>query len=250
MNERPDPAALIKNDKEFNMPAQGRILLNTISKSKKLASLKTDSARLLYTWLLSHLDKNGNFNGDPYLVKAYVVPMLTHITAKTVLTDLDDLESAGLLNRYDVRGEIYIHYPDFVERQPSLRPDKEKTQIPIHPKKVYESVAPPVHSPSIARPRTGEDKIREEKLNEDKRNEMKRNFSLFVDSTKAEMIKAYEHRGYGELKLKAFDMTLLKMALKEGIDVCAMFIVYLDKIVPGSDKEANIKMFFSQIEKK
>lgn len=43
--------------------AEGRMLKKNISQSKKLALLKNDSARLLYTWILPHLDieKDGQY---------------------------------------------------------------------------------------------------------------------------------------------------------------------------------------------
>ena len=55
---------------------QGRIILKSISESRKIATLKTDGARLLYTWLITHLDVNGSFSGDPDVVNGKVFTRL------------------------------------------------------------------------------------------------------------------------------------------------------------------------------
>ena len=109
---------------------QGRIILKRICQSRKLADLKTDGARLLYTWLIPNVDINGCFSGDPEVIKGQVFTRLKK-SAKTIAGYMDDLESAGLIVQYDANGDLFIQIPDFVEKQPSLNPDREgKTAIP------------------------------------------------------------------------------------------------------------------------
>jgi len=57
------------------MPA-GRIILKSISGSKKLSKLKSDGARLLYTWLIPHVDVNGCFSADPIVINGQVLTRL------------------------------------------------------------------------------------------------------------------------------------------------------------------------------
>lgn len=104
--------------------AKGRMLQNRISKSQKMASLSSDTVRLLYTWLLSHLDINGNFYADPIMVNNLVFTRLGH-SIKTISSGLDELSEKGLIIRYQVNGEEYLKYPDFIEKQPSLHPARE-----------------------------------------------------------------------------------------------------------------------------
>lgn len=106
--------------------ARGRMLQNRISKSQKLASLSSDTVRLLYTWILSHLDINGNFYADPIMVNNLVFTRLGH-SVKTVAAALDELVATGLIVRYKMDGEMYLNYPDFFEKQPKLNPDREGT---------------------------------------------------------------------------------------------------------------------------
>lgn len=106
--------------------AKGRMLQNRVSKSNKLASLSSDTVRLLYTWMLSHLDVNGNFYADPIMVNNIVFTRLGH-SVKTVGAALDELAATGLIVRYKIDGETYINYPDFQEKQPKLNPYKEGT---------------------------------------------------------------------------------------------------------------------------
>ena len=109
----------------------GRIVLKSISGSKKLSKLKTDGARLLYTWLLCHLDVNGCFSGDPIVINGQVLSRLNK-TLDTVQGYLTDLEENRLIILYSANGDDFLFVPDFVEKQPHLRPDHEgKTTIPV-----------------------------------------------------------------------------------------------------------------------
>lgn len=104
--------------------AKGRMLQKRISTSNKMTMLSSDTTRLLYTWLLAHLDVNGNFYADPVMVNNLVFTRLGH-SAKTVAAGLDELASVGLIVRYRVDGEMYLNFPDFHEKQPRLNPDRE-----------------------------------------------------------------------------------------------------------------------------
>ncbi|MFH2061238.1 MAG: hypothetical protein ABIJ59_20425 [Pseudomonadota bacterium] len=104
--------------------AKGRMLQNRISKSKKMAGLSNDTVRLLYTWMLPHLDVNGNFYADPVMVNNLVFTRLGH-SVKVIASALDELSDKGLIIRYQINGEIYLNYPDFLEKQPYLNPARE-----------------------------------------------------------------------------------------------------------------------------
>jgi hypothetical protein len=109
----------------------GRVILKSISESKKIADLKTDGARLLYTWLLTHLDINGCYSGDPQVINGKVFTRLSK-SVKTIESYIQDLEERGLVLRYQVNGDVFLNVPDFVDKQPSLNPDREgKTNIPL-----------------------------------------------------------------------------------------------------------------------
>ena len=110
---------------------QGRIILKSIGQSKKMLKLKTDGARLLYTWLIPYVDINGCFSGDAQVIKGQVFTRLKH-SIKIIESFLIDLEDAGLIIRYETDGDIFLIIPDFADRQPSLKPEKEaKPTIPL-----------------------------------------------------------------------------------------------------------------------
>jgi hypothetical protein len=146
--------------------AKGRMLQNRISKSNKLASLSSDTVRLLYTWILSHLDCNGSFYADPVMVNNLVFTRLGH-SVKTVANALDELESVGLIVRYKADGETYLNYPDFFDKQPKLHPEREGSSD--IPKITHELIQSNAHSdlPNI-RIREEEDK-KKNKSNAQKR---------------------------------------------------------------------------------
>ena len=109
---------------------EGRIILKAISQSKKLASLKTDAARLLYTWLIPHLDINGCFYGDAVTINALIFTRLNKKPEK-IEEYLKDLEANGLIIRYKVNGDLFLTVPDFRQKQPRLNPDRDaKPTIP------------------------------------------------------------------------------------------------------------------------
>lgn len=110
--------------------ARGRMLQNRISKSKKLAELSSDTVRLLYTWMLSHLDVNGNFYADPVMVNNIVFTRLNK-SANDVQNALNELMQSGLIECYEIDGETYLSYPDFHEKQPKIQRDREASpEIP------------------------------------------------------------------------------------------------------------------------
>jgi len=106
------------------MPS-GRILLKRVSESKKLSELKTDGARLLYSWLIPHVDINGCFSGDASVVNGKIFTRLNKTIAE-VEAYLKDLEKLNLIVRYSAKNDIFLQIPDFKEKQPSLRADRER----------------------------------------------------------------------------------------------------------------------------
>jgi len=121
--------------------AQGRFLFKRISMSKKMAKLSNDTARLFYTWLLAHLDKNGCFYADPRILRNIVFPRLD-ISIKEIENYLDELEEIGSIIRWKNDDEEYLWYPDFREKQPYLRPEREErvSVIPAPPRELQKSV--------------------------------------------------------------------------------------------------------------
>lgn len=104
--------------------ATGRMLQKRISNSRKMALLKSDGARLLYTWMLSHLDANGCFYADPIMVNNIVFTRL-NIQHKKVQEYLEELAELGCIIIYEANGEKYLCYPDFFDKQKGLRPERE-----------------------------------------------------------------------------------------------------------------------------
>ena len=103
---------------------QGRIVLKSICQSKKMAELKTDGARLLYTWLLPNVDINGCFLGDAEVIKGQIFTRLKK-TSSQINSWLSDLDSVGLIVWYQTNGDKFLWIPDFQDKQPSLNPAKE-----------------------------------------------------------------------------------------------------------------------------
>lgn len=96
-----------------------------------MAILKTDGARLLYTWLLPNVDINGCFSADLDVIRGQIFTRLKR-TRKIVKTYLDDLARTQLIILYQSNGDEFLFIPDFTIKQPSLNPKREaKTTIPL-----------------------------------------------------------------------------------------------------------------------
>lgn len=113
--------------------ARGRMLNKTISASRKFQDLPDDTCRLLATWIIPHLDMNGVFYAEPAMVKAFVFPRRTDITADQVEQYLDAIERAGLIYRFWANGDLWQCWPGFADNQVGLRRDRESTDYPTPP---------------------------------------------------------------------------------------------------------------------
>ena len=113
--------------------AKGRMLNRETSLSIKLNALVNDSTRLLATWTIPHLDKNGVFHADPQVVRSLVFPLRQDLSTQEVAAMLDDIERVGLIRRFCAAGRTWQVWPGFGDNQPYLRRDKEKTDFPTPP---------------------------------------------------------------------------------------------------------------------
>ncbi len=208
----------------------GRVILKSISDSHKLPKLKTDGARLLYTWLLTHLDVNGCFSGDSQVIKGKVFTRLNKST-KVVENYLNDMEENKLIIRYKVNGDIFLNVPDFVEKQPSLNPLREgKTTIPTPTPELLQinSVTTPMQF-----------KLSKDKLSKDN---IKNTYAEFVSMTLEEYQKLIDK--YGEVNTKRFIEKLdnakgANKKLKYDSDYRAILNWVIEAVL-GNDKKLEI----------
>lgn len=112
--------------------ARGRMLNRDVSISPKLDALKDDTTRLLATWTIPHLDKNGVFHATPAIVRAHVFP-LRDISAQAVAEMLDDMERVGLIRRFTAAGRTWQAWPGFLDNQRGFHAERERTDFPPPP---------------------------------------------------------------------------------------------------------------------
>ncbi len=167
---------------------QGRIVLKAICQSKKLADLKTDGARLLYTWLVPNVDINGCFSGDPEVIKGQIFTRLKK-SEKIIGGYLEDLGSVGLIVWYPSNGDDFLQIPDFVDRQPSLNPSKEAES----------TIPPPTPEQLQSNSRATPPKVKESKA-KFKQSKTQANFDLFWKAYPKKKSKDAAHRRWNTLK--------------------------------------------------
>lgn len=103
--------------------AEGRMLKRNISRSEKLARLKSDKPRVLYFMMLPYLDVEGRLEANPKLIRGQIIPLLNYSVAK-VQQCLEELDEVGLIQLYEGNGKKCLEYFKFNDHQ-NLRKDRE-----------------------------------------------------------------------------------------------------------------------------
>lgn len=107
---------------------RGRIISRQISTDDKVAHLSDEADRLLYTWLILHLDKEGRIPADPHIIKGIVVPRTTH-TLKKISKTVESLVKLKLCVRYSVNSFDYLEFPNFLKHQAKSALDRETPSV-------------------------------------------------------------------------------------------------------------------------
>lgn len=111
--------------------AQGRMLKRRITRSKKLAALKSDKARLLWFYMLPYTDVEGRLEADAEDIRDEILrKQRKSFTINRIEECLKDLHNVGLIILYSANGKEYLEYTRFADEQ-NLRRDKEAvSEIP------------------------------------------------------------------------------------------------------------------------
>lgn len=115
--------------------ARGRMLSGGVSTSRKMNSLPDDTCRLLATWCIAHLDKNGVMSGEADLVKAEVFPLRQMSIGRVerylaAMEQVLDGEGHHLMVRFDARGRTWQYWPSFDEHNRGMHKERESTDYP------------------------------------------------------------------------------------------------------------------------
>ncbi len=116
--------------------ARGRFVSKEISIDKKVNELKDPWAMLGFTWLITQADVDGRTYGDPELVKSMIFPRQRDISVEDVEKFIRQWVDAGMIDWYEVDGEMFIQFLNFEKHQVGIRRDKEPvSSIPENPEK-------------------------------------------------------------------------------------------------------------------
>ncbi len=108
---------------------RGRMIDKRISESRRIADV-SDKARVVYFMVLPHLDVNGAFRGEGGYIKWNTMRHLEY-TYKDVDKALVELHNVGLVQLYEVKGDMYIKYDRFREFQTNQVSKEGATDIPL-----------------------------------------------------------------------------------------------------------------------
>ena len=106
--------------------ARGRFISRDVSTSGKLADLETDTARMLWAFVMAFADRDARVTGNTDELRATVVPRLSHITASDITRTIRDWQNAGLADWYtDDQGREVIQFWNFAYQQKGMKYDRE-----------------------------------------------------------------------------------------------------------------------------
>jgi len=112
-----------------------RKLYRNVSDSRKLSKLKSDSPRLLWTWMIPYTDCEGRLLAVPSHVKGKVLSRLDDWTTKKVETCLKELHDVELIQLYKVDDELFAQFDkdNFEEFQKPRKDREAESRIPAPP---------------------------------------------------------------------------------------------------------------------
>lgn len=141
--------------------ARGRFVSKVISLDEEVDVLSDDTCRLLFTWLITHLDCEGRMHGDAVTVKSIVFPRRKD-SAKKIEKYLQELHNSRLILRYSVGVNQYLCLPNFERHQPGLQKSKEaQSQIPAPTPELLQSYSR-VTPPQVKVKEQDKDKVKEQ----------------------------------------------------------------------------------------
>lgn len=105
---------------------------------EKLANSTSRDARLMYIGLWNLADEHSRLRGSPAYIKGQLFTYDDDLTPSVVGRLVDELETAGAVERYEVDGETYIYLPKLARHQ-RLEPDKVPSRLPSPPLNGHQS---------------------------------------------------------------------------------------------------------------
>ena len=105
-----------------------RIIKEDIRTSKDVNAL-TDFQFRVWTYLITYVDDYGRGSADAELLKGLVFPRRKNITEKQIEDALSTLATIGMINLYEVDGELYFCFPTW-EKHQTIRAKKSKFPAP------------------------------------------------------------------------------------------------------------------------
>jgi len=141
-----------------------RMLHAKISTSLQVDNL-SESAQLLFTWMIAHADDEGRLKGDAKSVKAMVVPMKKW-SIKKIEICLVAMQNEGLIYRWQTKNEWIIEFVKWTDHQYI---QKDRFKASTLPK--YEPDSG--HSLDTSRIQTGNNSSPQANISESKEKEIK-----------------------------------------------------------------------------
>lgn len=188
---------------------EGRMIKRVISESKKLGRLNSDSARLLYTWLIPWLDVEGRHSADPEIIKGHIFPKIKSMTTRKIKNLVLDLNEVRLIILYSANNELYLQFKKSLQKiqrereAPSTIPDPKSGQI----------IKPTHENSGVGHENSTQYKLNKVKVSKEKCSENHSELATLLESKIKERIP--KHRFMGKDYLKKWADTFRLMEEKE-----------------------------------
>lgn len=188
---------------------EGRMLKKVVSTSRKLANLKSDSARLLYTWLLPHLDIEGRFSANPNIVKGYVVPRLK-MSKRKIGEYLEDMAINDLILLYEINGDYFLQLKKFKDFQILRKKRESKSFIPAPTKDSRITPGVPTENSSTSKVKKSKEK-ESKNISDDI---LEKEFNEFWEIYNLKVAKQDALKAFKALRRKGVSFKTIKEAMR------------------------------------
>ena len=106
-----------------------RMIESNLGESKSLAAVSLE-AETVFVHALTVADDQGRLEGEPFMLRCKLFPRRRELDLDLFYQWVEELVSEGVLHRYEVDGEPFLHFPKWGDFQRLRKPGEDRLPSP------------------------------------------------------------------------------------------------------------------------